>query len=562
MSENNVSHLRIGFVLSGSTTSTAKIQLTQEGEERVFEGMLVVISSKRRKIEYLGRIDSIKPVNEFYREGDPWSEARKKGIPLDAIGDVGRSYVLSEVSLLGTLGNSGLRDVRYPPEPGDKVYMINDGEGYEKKIFGIERGESGYIWYGNIIGYKQIALPLNIENITMHLGIFGVTGSGKSYGLGYLLELLSKIPYVLPDSSTTYLALPTIVIDANGDYLDYHEHFLDSGLIGIGKFRNIYRMVFRKSKALGRPFTKGITIDLDVFNTRELAEFIISYKTAGKEINELQVAGLELALKELEYDSFTNLFTENFENLKYKLDELSTGRDAPIHSSTRRAIASALEKFKSDVIERDKLVTKSPQINVEFIEQITKEPSLVIFDFSAEGAPGVSPLEKQLVIAYLSRLLYNKFTEYKNRGEDRYLLFIIEECQNYIPNTSNYPVHATLTRDYLSLIATQGRKFGICLGLVSQRPAFVDPVVVSMLNTYIIHRVSPDDATYIRKISGGLPKSLENRLTTLERGKAIVVGQMNPLGYPVLVEVGRRSIEHKMGKTNVMDGLYTLFKSK
>ncbi|WP_297522164.1 ATP-binding protein [Thermococcus sp.] len=549
----------VGFVLSGSTTSVAKIQLTDTGEQVVFEGMLVLIHSKKRGVEFLGRVDALKPVNEFYQVGDPWSQARREGIPLEGIANLGRRYVVAEVSLLGALRKNGLSDVRYPPEPGDRVYMISDLEGYEEKIFGIKPHESGYIWYGNILGYKNLALPLNVENITMHIGIFGITGSGKSYGVGYLLELLSRIPYKTR-KNIEYLALPTIIIDANGDYLDYHEYF--SQKEEFGRFHTVYRMIFKNASYRARkwPF-KEITIDLDIFSPRELAEFIIAYKTAGKELTELQVAGLELALKELGY-SPTELFTEHFNEIEFKLEELSTGRNAPIHFSTKKAIISAITKFKNDVIDNHELVVKNPSIDAKFIDEITRKPSLVIFDFSAEGAPGVSALEKQLVIAYLSRILYKTFTDYKINGDDRYLLFIIEECQNYIPNTSNYPVHATLTKDYLSLIATQGRKFGICLGLISQRPAFVDPVVVSMLNTYIIHRVSPDDASYIRKISGGLPKSIESKLTTLERGKAIIMGQMNPLGYPVLVEVGKRSIEHKMGETNVMGRLYSLYRGE
>ncbi|WP_297093060.1 ATP-binding protein [Thermococcus sp.] len=554
---DNITKDHIGFVLSGSTTSVAKIQLTSIGERVVFEGMLVLITSKNRNIEFLGRVDSLKPINEFYQVGDPWSQARREGRSLEGIADLGRRYVVAEVSLLGTLGKNGLSDVRYPPEPGDYVFMISDLEGYGEKIFGIKPNQSGYIWYGSILGYKNLALPLNVENITMHLGIFGVTGSGKSYGVGYLLELLSKIPYNT-GNNIEYLALPTIIIDANGDYLDYHEYF--SSEQQLGSFYKVYRMIFKNAPYRVRkwPF-KEITIDLDIFSPRELAEFVVAYKTAGKELNELQVAGLEMALKELEYISYTELFLNHFDEIKATLEKLSSEKDSPIHFATKKAIISALTKFKSDIIDNHNLIVKNPSIDATFIDDITRNPSLVIFDFSAEGAPGVSALEKQLVIAYLSRILYKTFTDYKIKGDDRYLLFIIEECQNYIPNTSNYPVHATLTKDYLSLIATQGRKFGICLGLVSQRPAFVDPVVVSMLNTYIIHRVSPDDANYIRKISGGLPKSIESKLTTLERGKAIVVGQMNPLGYPVLVEVGKRSIEHKMGETNVMKRLHSLY---
>ena len=549
----------IGFVLSGSTTSSGKIQLTSEGENKVFEGMLLLIKSKRKNVELLGRVDTLQPINDFYQPGDPWTQARKEGKSLEGVSSLGRSYILADVALLGSLEGNGLSDVKYPPEPGDIAHMIDDLENYQEKIFGIKSNASGYIWYGNMLGYKDLALPLNIENITMHIGIFGITGSGKSYGVGYLVELLSQIPYHSQQGDEK-LALPAMIIDANGDYLDYHNYF--QKYHKLGSYKIVYRMVFPTAPPRYKKWPyKEVTIDLDIFSARELAEFIIAYRTAGKELNELQVAGLELVLKELSDFNFTELFLNHYDMIMGTLENYSKksyGQDALIHHGTKKAINAALTKFKNDIIKNHKLVSKKPNINDKFIDDVTQDPDLVLFDFSSEGAPEISGLEKQLVIAYISRILYKRFTNYKIKGNDRYLLFIIEECQNYIPNTSNYPVRATLTKDALSLIATQGRKFGICLGLISQRPAFVDPVVVSMLNTYIIHRVSPDDANYIRKISGGLPKSIESKLTTLSRGKAIVVGQMNPLGYPVLVEVGRRKISHTMGETNVMKKLYEL----
>jgi len=550
----------MGYVLSGATTSEAKIQLTELGERRVFEGMIVLIENQNGR-EVLARVDSLVPINEFYQIGDAWTEVRRKGMEISVAREVGKRYIVGDLALLGELGDEGLTEVKFPPEPGDRVYTISDLKKYSKKLFGVEYGDTGYIWYGSIVGYKDVPLPLNVENLTMHMGVFGITGSGKSYGVGYLIEQLSRIPYKFNSTEVRELALPVLIVDANGDYLDYLNHYENFGRIG--NFKKVYRFVFSNSPERFMPNTKEITIDLDQFTARELAEFITIYKTGGRELNELQVSALERVLREVGEYGYTELFKNNIEDVYDKLTELSTGRDAPIHHSTARAVRSAVEKFHKDVIEDLKLITTNPEINEKFIDEITTKPSLVLIDFSVEGSPGVPLTLKQLVIAYISLLLFKTFTKYKtqakNYTQERYLLFIIEEAQNYVPNVSNYPVSWTLTRDYLAQIATQGRKFGLCLCLVSQRPAFIDPVVLSMMNTLIIHRISPEDASYIKKVCGGLPKSLEGRLTTLGRGKAIITGQMNVLGYPVLVNVGKRNVGHTMGKTNMMDSLLKLY---
>ncbi len=271
----------------------------------------------------------------------------------------------------------------------------------------------------------------------------------------------------------------------------------------------------------------------------------------------MQVSALDRLLSELVEEGYTltELLTKRVSDLYTRLEELSRGRDAVIHHQTARAIRSAIEKFHREVYREHGILGDEARLTSSLIDEVTREPSLLILDFSADGAPGLPLQVKQLIVAYVARLLYERFTSYKINGEERYMVFVIEEAQNYAPNTRSYPIGISIARDYLALIATQGRKFGISLLLVSQRPAFIDPVILSMTNTWFIHRVAPDDVEYIRRAVGGLPAALEKRLTSLPRGVAVVAGQMNLLGHPVLVKVGRRSVPHRMGMTRIVESL-------
>jgi len=543
----------IGVILSGSTTTTAKCEIYSSADDLVEEGMLLVVVGKDR---ILARVDSITPYNEFYREGDPWTDVRRQKLRVPS--EIARKYKVAELELLGRLTPDGLAEVTSPPNPGDEVVKI-DIKADIKNIFGIDE-KDGIIWFGSLYGYKDVPVPLDIENITMHMAVFGSTGSGKSYTVGYLLELLSEIPV-----SDATVAFPTIIIDANGDYLDYFFHFLKNGRFG--SFYNVYRFVFSSSKELYKSKNvRKIAIDLDEFTSRELAELIISFRTGGT-INELQVAGLEMVLKELKENyelQFNDIFVKDslYKEFEDELDRRS-GREGPIHTQTAKAIRSATEQFRREVVDKVRMVsTDGPTMSSELIEEVSSKPSLVIIDFSSDGAPGISLQIKQLVIAYLTKLLYNKFVEYKMKDEERYVFLIIEEAQNYCPNPSTYPIGYTLTRRNLSLIATQGRKFGICLCLVTQRPVFVDPIVLSMVNTFLIHRISVDDVSFVKKITGGLPKSIESKLTNLRRGNVILNGQMNILHFPILVSIiGVREIQPTVGKTNVIKTLERFKKS-
>jgi DNA helicase HerA-like ATPase len=160
-------------------------------------------------------------------------------------------------------------------------------------------------------------------------------------------------------------------------------------------------------------------------------------------------------------------------------------------------------------------------------------------------------------MTYLASLLFEQFTNYKIKREDRYLLLIIEEAQNFCPDKT-YPVSSSLAHAKLSAIATQGRKFGLSLCLISQRPSFVDRIVLSMCNTFFIHRISPEDVNFVRNVSGGLPPSLVPKLTTMSQGDLIVTGQMNTVPFPLVIHVQERQVKHTVGEINVCENLAKL----
>ena len=79
-----------------------------------------------------------------------------------------------------------------------------------------------------------------------------------------------------------------------------------------------------------------------------------------------------------------------------------------------------------------------------------------------------------------------------------------------------------------------------------------------MVNSFFIHRVAFGDVSFVRKVTGGLSKSREQKLTTLSQGQVIVTGQMTkmfPIPLTIRVSPKERKIKHTAGETNVVDGL-------
>jgi DNA helicase HerA-like ATPase len=193
------------------------------------------------------------------------------------------------------------------------------------------------------------------------------------------------------------------------------------------------------------------------------------------------------------------------------------------------------------------------------VDELVKKGGLAVIDFTVIGAPGYPLHLKQFIVYYIAYLLFKRFVEYKQQEElQRSLLFVIEEAQNYCPNLAEYRIGYSLARDVLQQIATQGRKFGLCLCLLTQRPSYVDPVIMSMCNTFFIHRIAPGDESFVKRVTGGLPDSLERRLTRLDTGYVIITGQAIKSGLSLLVHIRKgidRLVEQKAGKVETAPGL-------
>lgn len=115
------------------------------------------------------------------------------------------------------------------------------------------------------------------------------------------------------------------------------------------------------------------------------------------------------------------------------------------------------------------------------------------------------------------------------------VLLLLEEAHNFAPaqaSTSAEQRAITTTKQ----IAQEGRKFGVGLILISQRPSRLDETTLSQCNSYIIMRmVNPADQNYVRRVIETLGEDEARMLPDLDVGEAILSGQL--INFPVLVRV-------------------------
>ncbi len=149
-----------------------------------------------------------------------------------------------------------------------------------------------------------------------------------------------------------------------------------------------------------------------------------------------------------------------------------------------------------------------------------------------------------VVYHYLDWLLRERKRYFS--GESGYpvpVLVVIEEAHVLIPRN-----RSTLTKQVAARIAREGRKFGVGLCLVSQRPKNIDEDALSQTNNKIILKlVEPSDQRYVQQASETLSEELLDLLPSLNTGEAIILGMMTPI--PALVKIDKA--QHKVTGSDI-----------
>jgi DNA helicase HerA-like ATPase len=129
------------------------------------------------------------------------------------------------------------------------------------------------------------------------------------------------------------------------------------------------------------------------------------------------------------------------------------------------------------------------------------------------------------VVSVLSRMAFD-FGLWSDGASP--LLFVCEEAHRYAPADSK--IGFGPTRRALSRIAKEGRKYGVFLGLVTQRPAEIDPTIISQCNTLFVMRLSNDrDQTLIRSAVSDAGASMLTFIPSLGTGEVFAFGAGVPL---------------------------------
>ncbi|MDY6770977.1 MAG: DUF87 domain-containing protein [Candidatus Nanohaloarchaea archaeon] len=156
---------------------------------------------------------------------------------------------------------------------------------------------------------------------------------------------------------------------------------------------------------------------------------------------------------------------------------------------------------------------------------------------------GVDPEMQETVVYKLSKELFER----RKRGKLEPFFMVMEEAHNFVPEKG---MGKAICSDILRKIASEGRKFGMGIGVISQRPANVAKNILSQCNTQLIMRVTnPNDLSAISRSFEGVTSEVEDSITSLPPGVGLLLGKE----YPIMTDIRVRKSKHGGGTKDVSE---------
>ena len=532
----------VGIVTGEATVNSFQFYAHPDGELK-FGDFVVARLCKEAKdrncrwsdeVEWvIGTIRGIKNINWLLSEGK--STFASLELDLREYGEsIGENEALIvTVHVLGRIELRGERAEivpnRVPVPNGNRVYRASS-----ELLRAIYYGGDGFIEVGNLLLREDVPIYLNADElVSRHFAVLAVTGAGKSNTVAVLISGMVE------DLGGT-----VIVLDPHGDYVKL------------------------RLPETGKENVKLIEAKImpEEMDSEELADLIEVASNAT-----IQREFLAKAWETVRHENPELGGRSLIEELMRTLNEWVANRTAYFWDEGKEAYIT--EELKSERVETIRgIIYRIRRFLRNYGSLLTSEDLIAQIEPGKANVIDLGPLDEGQMKVVVGKLLGKIFEtrvdyeqarknlirlreELKERPNSKIgeeiekfekvlreiearspalaepVLVIVEEAHIFAPQGEKNDAVRILSR-----IAREGRKFGVGLGIVSQRPNKLNEDVLSQTNTKIILRiVNPKDQDYVLKASEQLSKELLGDIASLGKGEAVIVGQA--ISLPALVKI-------------------------
>lgn len=405
--------------------------------------------------------------------------------------------VWGRARVLGYLTESGtLQMPKKAVMPGKPVYIAPTE--LLEKFYSYPAEEA--IKIGSLITRSEVPVSLSLKGFRRHLGLIAQTGSGKTYLAGIIADELLRKGGTL------------VMLDPHADYV-----FLGRDVAGKRHELSERITVFRNPMSTGR-YSEGEVGKVEpyeiCFSDLDVDEICL-VANIGRHMTNIR-NGLEQAVEYLRVKKAVFGPDDLLAELENAGSWKERGADSKIISGARDA-----KKYVKAVVRMKVFTSASTDI-----KELLRPKHSSVVDLS-----GLSD-EVSDYIAF--RVLSDIYAEASTGGFAFPIFVFVEEAHRFIPAQGSARSGRIIKR-----IAAEGRKFGVFLVVITQRPSKIHPDALSQCNSQIIMRITnPQDQNAIAMSSERLGESLLNDLPGLNTGEAVIVGEMTRA--PVMVRIRKR----------------------
>lgn len=406
---------------------------------------------------------------------------------------------------------------RIPPNPGDACYLASS-ETLAEMLSPKKAEELGSAHIGSLLtrGKGEVPVVLSIrEVVSTHLAILASTGSGKSYTAGVLIEEMMR----------PYNGAAVLIVDPHGEY-----HTMQA-IMGDAQFF---------SPEGYKPEVKLFTPDKIKVRFSTLTEADVKYLlpegTSDKMLHFLAQAFRALQDK-LRLERRQD-YAYAYHDLREAVVEQKYGTEGKAGDGGNvSSIEGLLWRLDSRFDKPDSLFSASDHIP---LQDLFKPGRCTVLQLS-----DIEQHEQQVIVGTLLRRV-NKARMLTVREEattgENYLPYpvftLLEEAHRFAPAGTS-----VVSTNILKQILAEGRKFGVGIGLITQRPGKLDQDVLSQCMTQIIMRiVNPIDQQTVAQSVEGAGRAMLAELPALTKGQAVISGV--GINTPVMCRIRPRLTRH------------------
>jgi len=440
------------------------------------------------------------------------------------------------------IGRKFSRGVSQSPTTGDKIHLVTIKDldtiygGYDEK---------NSITIGNISISESLNAKVDLNKlVSRHCAILGSTGSGKSNAVGILLNAIAN-----KDFNSSRI----LVIDPHGEYnsvlrnkskvfrinasANENKLFIPFWALPFNELLSIFPgSISDQNRDYIR--TKIVEAKLNTIEENKLAiekELVTADSPIPFSIKQLWFELDDFERKTFKKDRITECLIEkgNADELKSSIYETaSPGGGEPFLNNKARGILGFLDSIRIKLKDSTyKFLFESGDYHPSLNGNVTKDLSDLLYEWLGNNKPvtilDLSGIPSEIMTSIsgtLLKIIYDALFWGQNLqvgGKEQPLFIILEEAHNYLKAGEN-----SISSRAVQSIAKEGRKYGVGLALVTQRPSELDETVLSQCGTIIALRMNnTKDRGHIRSAIQDELQTMIDLLPSLRTGEGIISGE-------------------------------------